>query len=328
MLKNEKPAVLWIAHLVKWKGRGEVVIEQICLDSVRIKEKMKEIVDENILNEDLKAKLISFIEEKKQFSFAELAYNHYIAFDGKDDTAIELLASGIELLILSADIFDDIEDKDNLQASWMKIDPSIVINAATALYTLSLQVINSVSNNPTLLSLTLQYSLQSLQGQHVDLNLKVSSESEYIEMIKSKSGSLVTLPSVLGVYLATEEYNEIVDEYSRYLGVVEQIANDHYGLYYPDNNDLKTRHTLAFYYLKNKYNQSSIDLLNFYAQENNMINNLNELKRKLRDSGVILYLNVIKNLALENFKEAFKKLRLDEQRKNKLFVQLLRGNIN
>ncbi|MGM0950271.1 MAG: polyprenyl synthetase family protein [Bacillota bacterium] len=289
---------------------------------------MKEIVDENILNEDLKAKLISFIEEKKQFSFAELAYNHYIAFDGKDDTAIELLASGIELLILSADIFDDIEDKDNLQASWMKIDPSIVINAATALYTLSLQVINSVSNNPTLLSLTLQYSLQSLQGQHVDLNLKVSSESEYIEMIKSKSGSLVTLPSVLGVYLATEEYNEIVDEYSRYLGVVEQIANDHYGLYYPDNNDLKTRHTLAFYYLKNKYNQSSIDLLNFYAQENNMINNLNELKRKLRDSGVILYLNVIKNLALENFKEAFKKLRLDEQRKNKLFVQLLRGNIN
>ncbi|MFT4399514.1 polyprenyl synthetase family protein [Bacillus sp. SW14] len=289
---------------------------------------MKEIVDENILNEDLKAKLISFIEEKKQFSFAELAYNHYIAFDGKDDTAIELLASGIELLILSADIFDDIEDKDNLQASWMKIDPSIVINAATALYTLSLQVINSVSNNPTLLSLTLQYSLQSLQGQHVDLNLKVSSESEYIEMIKSKSGSLVTLPCVLGVYLATEEYNEIVDEYSRYLGVVEQIANDHYGLYYPDNNDLKTRHTLAFYYLKNKYNQSSIDLLNFYAQENNMINNLNELKRKLRDSGVILYLNVIKNLALENFKEAFKKLRLDEQRKNKLFVQLLRGNIN
>ncbi|MEG7335570.1 polyprenyl synthetase family protein [Bacillus sp. 0102A] len=289
---------------------------------------MKEIVDENILNEDLKAKLISFIEEKKQFSFAELAYNHYIAFDGKDDTAIELLASGIELLILSADIFDDIEDKDNLQASWMKIDPSIVINATTALYTLSLQVINSVSNNPTLLSLTLQYSLQSLQGQHVDLNLKVSSESEYIEMIKSKSGSLVTLPSVLGVYLATEEYNEIVDEYSRYLGVVEQIANDHYGLYYPDNNDLKTRHTLAFYYLKNKYNQSSIDLLNFYAQENNMINNLNELKRKLRDSGVILYLNVIKNLALENFKEAFKKLRLDEQRKNKLFVQLLRGNIN
>ncbi|WP_367386989.1 polyprenyl synthetase family protein [Bacillus vallismortis] len=289
---------------------------------------MKEIVDENIINEDLKAKLISFIEEKKQFSFAELAYNHYIAFDGKDDTAIDLLAAGIELLILSADIFDDIEDKDNTQAAWMQLDSSIATNAATALYTLSLQVINSVSNNPKLLSLTLQYSLQSLQGQHVDLNLKVSSESEYIEMIKSKSGSLVTLPSVLGVYLATGEYNKIVDEYSRYLGIVEQIANDYFGLYYPDNNDLKTKQTLAFYYLKNKYNQSSIDLLNFYAQENNMINNLDELKKKLRESGVILYLNVIKNLALENFKESFKKLRLDEQRKNKLFVQLLRGNIN
>ncbi|AXV62729.1 isoprenyl transferase, partial [Bacillus subtilis] len=33
-----------MSHLVKWNGRGEVVIEQICLDSVRIKEKMKEIV--------------------------------------------------------------------------------------------------------------------------------------------------------------------------------------------------------------------------------------------------------------------------------------------
>ncbi|MDO3660640.1 polyprenyl synthetase family protein [Bacillus sp. C28GYM-DRY-1] len=290
---------------------------------------MKEIVDENILNEDLKEKLKSFVEVKKQFSFAELAYNHYIAFDGKNDTAIELLASGIELLILSADIFDDIEDKDNTQAVWMKLDPSIATNAATTLYTLSLQVINSVSNNPELLRLTLQYSLQSLQGQHVDLNFKkISSESEYIEMIKQKSGSLVTLPSVLGVYLATGEFNETVDEYSRYLGIVEQIANDHYGLYYPDNNDLKTRHTLAFYYLKNKYNQSSIDLLNFYALEEKMINNLDELKRKLRDSGVILYLNVIKNLALENFKESFGKLSLDEQRKNKLFVQLLRGNRN
>ncbi|MCY9373970.1 polyprenyl synthetase family protein [Bacillus spizizenii] len=290
---------------------------------------MKEIVDENILNEDLKEKLKSFVEVKKQFSFAELAYNHYIAFDGKNDTAIELLASGIELLILSADIFDDIEDKDNTQAVWMKLDPSIATNAATTLYTLSLQVINSVSNNPELLRLTLQYSLQSLQGQHVDLNFKkISSESEYIEMIKQKSGSLVTLPSVLGVYLATGEFNETVDEYSRFLGIVEQIANDHYGLYYPDNNDLKTRHTLAFYYLKNKYNQSSIDLLNFYALEEKMINNLDELKRKLRDSGVILYLNVIKNLALENFKESFGKLSLDEQRKNKLFVQLLRGNRN
>lgn len=191
-----------------------------------------------------------FYWRKKQFSFAELAYHHYIAFDGKDDTAIELLASGIELLILSADIFDDIEDKDNLQASWMKIDPSIVINAATALYTLSLQVISLVSNNPQHLSLTLQYSLQSLQGQHVDLTLTVSSESEFIEMIKLKSGSLVTLPSVLGVYLATGEFNETVDEYSHYLGIVEQIANDHHGLYYPDNNDIKTRHNLAFYYLK------------------------------------------------------------------------------
>lgn len=56
-----------MSHLVKWNGRGEVVIEQICLDSVRIKEKMKEIVDENILNEDLKVKLISFIEEKNNF---------------------------------------------------------------------------------------------------------------------------------------------------------------------------------------------------------------------------------------------------------------------
>lgn len=317
-----------MSHLVKWNGRGEVVIEQICLDSVRIKEKMKEIVHENISNEDLKTKLISFIEEKKQFSFAELAYHHYIAFDGKDVKAIELLASGIELLILSADIFDDIEDKDNLQASWMKIDPSIVINAATALYTLSLQVISLVSNNPQHLSLTLQYSLQSLQGQHADLNVTSSSESEFIEMIKLKSGSLVTLPNVLGVYLATGEFNETVDEYSHYLGIVEQIANDHHGLYYPDNNDLKTRHNLVFYYLKNKYNQSSIDLLNFYAQENNQINNMDELKKKLRESGVIQYLNVMKNIALENFKESFKKLKLDEQRKNKLFVQLLRGNLN
>lgn len=89
-----------MSHLVKWNGRGEVVIEQICLDSVRIKEKMKEIVEQNIFNEDLSQLLYSFIDSKETFSFAESTILHYVVFGGENLDVATRLGAGIEILIL------------------------------------------------------------------------------------------------------------------------------------------------------------------------------------------------------------------------------------
>ena len=92
-----------------------------------------------------------------------------MAFDGEHYSDITLLASGIELLILAFDIFDDIEDEDNLDKEWMKIDQSISLNAATSLYSISLQVICELKTNSDFPRLAMKYALNAMQGQHNDL---------------------------------------------------------------------------------------------------------------------------------------------------------------
>lgn len=211
-----------MSHLVKWNGRGEVVIEQICLDSVRIKEKMKEIVSQKIMNQDLERYLQNFIESKDTFEFADLALHHYLAFNGQDQKAIELLAAGIELLILSFDIYDDLEDQDNGSAVWMKIDSSIALNAVTALYTLSIQVMCQASHEPEFSQEILNFALQSIQGQHDDIVNAPQTEEACLEMIKNKSGALTALPCVMGVMLATGKYHPIVAHILMNLGLLHK----------------------------------------------------------------------------------------------------------
>lgn len=106
---------------------------------------------------------------KNHFAFGVLAFKHYVAFDGEHYSDITLLASGIELLILAFDIFDDIEDEDNLDKEWMKIDQSISLNAATSLYSISLQVICELKTNSDFPRLAMKYALNAMQGQHNDL---------------------------------------------------------------------------------------------------------------------------------------------------------------
>lgn len=280
-----------MSHLVKWNGRGEVVIEQICLDSVRIKEKMKEIVSQKIMNQDLERYLQNFIESKDTFEFADLALHHYLAFNGQDQKAIELLAAGIELLILSFDIYDDLEDQDNGSAVWMKIDSSIALNAVTALYTLSIQVMCQASHEPEFSQEILNFALQSIQGQHDDIVNAPQTEEACLEMIKNKSGALTALPCVMGVMLATGKYHPIVASYSYELGIIAQIENDYKGLFYLNNDFVQKKNTLAYLYLKKQFNDASAELLSLYQKPEEFVSiNTKALKRKLTEAGVIQYL--------------------------------------
>lgn len=325
MLNNEKPAVLWIAHLVKWKGRGEVVIEQICLDSVRIKEIMKEIVSQKIMNHDLERYLQSFIESKDTFEFADLAFHHYLAFNGQDKKAIELLAAGIELLILSFDIYDDLEDKDNVNAVWMKIDSSIALNAVTALYTLSIQVMCQASHEPEFSQKILTFALQSIQGQHDDIVNAPKTEEACLEMIKNKSGALTALPCVMGVMLATGKYDPIVASYSYELGIMSQIDNDYKGLFYLNNDFVQKKNTLAYLYLKKQFNDASVELLSLYQKPEEFVSiNTKALKQKLTEAGVIQYLLVMKHLSLQKIKKEMSQLKLEDGKTEKLLSVMIK----
>ncbi len=314
-----------MSHLVKWNGKGEVVIEQMCLDTVRIKEKMKDIVSQKIMNQDLNHYLQDFIGSKDTFEFADLAFHHYLAFNGQDKKAIELLAAGIELLILSFDIYDDLEDKDNRNAVWMKIDSSIALNAVTALYTLSIQVMCQASHEPEFSQEILNFALQSIQGQHDDIVNAPQTEETCLDMIKNKSGALTALPCVMGVMLATGKYHPIVASYSYELGIIAQIENDYQGLYYLNNDFVQKKNTLAYLYLNKRFNEASEEILSWYENAALFLSlDPKYIKDKLTEAGVVQYLLVMKHLSLQKLKKEIARLELQDNKIEELITGMIK----
>lgn len=100
------------------------------LENTKIKQKMSDFIQHAVRQNDLQKLLLEFTDIKNEFPFGQLAYQHYEAFGGQDKQAITKLAAGIELLILSADILDDIEDQDNDSYPWMNVNqggPSMLL---------------------------------------------------------------------------------------------------------------------------------------------------------------------------------------------------------
>ncbi|MGG1228085.1 polyprenyl synthetase family protein [Bacillus halotolerans] len=286
---------------------------------------MKDIVSQKILNQDLNHYLQDFIGSKDTFEFADLAFHHYLAFNGQDKKAIELLAAGIELLILSFDIYDDLEDKDNVNAVWMKIDSSIALNAVTALYTLSIQVMCQASHEPEFSQEILNFALQSIQGQHDDIVNAPQTEETCLDMIKNKSGALTALPCVMGVMLATGKYHPIVASYSYELGIMSQIDNDYKGLFYLNNDFVQKKNTLAYLYLNKQFNDASVELLNLYQKPEEFVSmDTKALKQKLTEAGVIQYLLVMKHLSLQKIKKEMSQLKLEDDKTEKLLSVMIK----
>ncbi len=286
-----------MSHLVKWNGRVKNISKEMCLDEISIKKKMKEIVHEKIRNLDLKKYLINFIDEKNHFSFGILAYKHYVALRGNSYLHILTLAGGIELLIISFDIFDDLEDEDNFGKKWMEIDSSLSLNAATTLYTLGLETICSISDKAEYQRLTLKYALNAMQGQHDDLINFPETEEECIQMMKQKSGSLTAMSAVLAAMLANGEFNQTIEDYAYKIGIIKQLENDYYGLVNDQRSDIrKKRKTLIYLFLNRKFNEASekiLKLINSQPSYHSLIADRSKFDELLFEAGLNQYVSML-----------------------------------
>jgi competence protein ComQ len=278
------------------------VIIIVELEQQWIKQQMIQLITSHIEHSELNSLLKSFVNAKKMLNFGEMAIVHHKAFEGKDSEILQL-AAAIELLILSFDMFDDLEDLDNLKEPWMQIDSSIALNAATTLYTLSQKSIVTLSSpsKHQILTAFIKYSIQAMEGQHDDLQNLMSTEEECLNVMKRKSGSLIALASVSGMLLANKNYPE-VEEYSYQVGIAAQVDNDFRDLFNPLKNDTTSpKKSLAYLYLQNGYNQHALELVKFFESGkdfNEEFGSLENYKQKLLDSGVAQYLNVIKQVAI------------------------------
>ncbi|WP_420806868.1 polyprenyl synthetase family protein [Bacillus nakamurai] len=305
----------------------KTIIEQMCLDTSQIKNNMKNIIEQNIFNEHLLQLLLEFIESRKYLTFAESALLHYEIFGGKDFKTAEKLAAGIEILTLSSDIIDDLEDEDNDQALWMKIDHSEALSAVFSLYTAGLQSLNSIDMNPLIYTYVLKYTQDAMQGQHDDIINKPETEDEGLEVIRLKCGSLFALSNVAGTMLATGKYIKTVETYSYYKGMFEQIYSDYLALFSSKRSDiLKDRHTLINLYLKRLFNESSEKLVYMFTHRDThlkFISDKNLFIQTLTDAGVTQYVSVLHQLYKQKCKNAIEELNLENIKIDKLKKYLI-----
>ncbi|MEK3940471.1 polyprenyl synthetase family protein [Bacillus pumilus] len=292
------------------------------LENTKIKQNMSDFIQHAVRQKDLQQLLLEFTDRKNEFPFGQLAYKHYEAFGGQDKQAITQLAAGIELLILSADILDDIEDQDNDSYPWMNVDQGVAINASTYLYTLSTQFIISIGENDSqLIEKLFQLIKWSMEGQHEDLRHMHETEEECVEVLRKKSGSLTALSSVLGVYLATRKINSTVESYSIYYGVAEQISNDFFALLSKTNGDFLKKQTLAFSYLQRGFNDASQELLTFFSGRLDESEQKSfQLKQKLLEAGLTQYMVSMREIMLLKMRQGIEQLDLPKTNKEQLYA--------
>ncbi|TYS35434.1 polyprenyl synthetase family protein [Bacillus pumilus] len=292
------------------------------LENTKIKQNMSDFIQHAVRQKDLQQLLLEFTNIKNEFPFGQLAYAHYEAFGGQDKRAITKLAAGIELLILSADILDDIEDQDKDSYPWMNVNQGVAINASTYLYTLSIQFITSIGENDSQLIEKLFHFIKlSMEGQHDDLRHIHGTEEECVEVLRKKSGSLTALSSVLGVYLATRKINLIVESYSIYYGVAEQISNDFFALFSKKNGDFLKKQTLAFSYLHRGFNDASQELLAFFSGRLDESEQKSfQLKQKLLEAGLTQYMVSMREIMMLKMRQGIEQLDLPKTKKEKLYA--------
>ncbi|MFT9816960.1 polyprenyl synthetase family protein [Lysinibacillus sp. NPDC056185] len=258
------------------------------------------IENETLIGHELRTMLKNFKEEKKAvgYSFGKLCYWHYEAFTDCLNEDIYKAAAAIELLILSFDIIDDLQDKDS-DYSWTKT-PELSLNTALAMLVMASRTIRETSfeHKSTAIQILEDYALRSINGQQLDLLNTCRDEQSYIQMIEQKSGSLTAMGCLIGEVLAKGETSSEVEEYGKYIGIIQQIKNDIQGLktWGPKNDLLNKRYSLPIIYLLSQKNDISKSVINYYNDDIGAFLDNNATKNELTNGGAIRYAITIKNV--------------------------------
>ncbi|MGO4545883.1 polyprenyl synthetase family protein [Paenibacillus sp. 2TAB23] len=186
--------------------------------------------------------------------FGRLTVLHFRMFDGKGEDPY-MAAAAVELFILASDMLDDLQDQDAPHKPWMQDPLPIALHVATALLTLSQQVMlesaTDVHTQAALMDMMNGQLLQSANGQMLDIMNEMIDEQAYLEVVKLKSGALLQFACMAGVLLAGQDWNPVVAEYALEIGLAAQMQNDLRDLLrWDDKSDfLQRKRTLLTLYL-------------------------------------------------------------------------------
>ncbi|PYZ98741.1 hypothetical protein CR205_09245 [Alteribacter lacisalsi] len=290
---------------------------------------MKGIIGDYFSDSVLHDPLCNYIDHKMMdysLLFGRLVITHYEIFSSEPSPEnVSRAAAAMELLILSIDIYDDLQDGDNNDAVWMKESPGVALNLANALAVVSQDCLakgSSLSLNSQLLHAVHKYLLSAAVGQYRDIENTISTEEDYLEMLRLKSGSLTSMAASVG-YMLTEERKEEeqIRRLSALVGIIGQIDNDMLAIQLIDQKSdmkLKKRTLPVFYLLDQRRN----DLITrYYSGElrwEDLVRNKQVVKRELAASGAVQYTAVVREIYKQKYKALISELPLSKDQIMKL----------
>ncbi|MFB9760090.1 polyprenyl synthetase family protein [Ectobacillus funiculus] len=275
-----------------------------------------------------------FAYKKKQGSpFRLITLQHYKVFGGTSPD-IQQIADAVEQLILSLDIIDDWQDEDLAEAApWMKIEKAQALNIALLFLNSSMNhIIASSFQNQNAAARCMHQCLNiSIEGQYLDIENAISNEEQYIIMCRKKSGSLLTLASLLGSLLATDNVPACIASYASDMGVAAQIANDmRDAVNITGKSDWrKKKRTLPILYLLHPKVEKGQLVRDYFAGTisfEELAEREEELVHIVKSSGALVYANAVRELHQNQAIAAIDSLQVNRKSKQALkeiFLQKL-----
>lgn len=279
---------------------------------------------------DLYDQGIACVEEKlrEAMLFGKLTVLHYQAFGGTGD-AIFRAAAAVEMMILSLDIIDDLQDKDNKGMVWNQMAPEIALNIALGLLTLSQQMLLTsdfpLERTHEAVQIMNRQTLAAINGQTTDLLNNIGTEEDYIHMVMQKSASLLVSACTIGTLLATGKWNEQVRDYAEELGIAAQMKNDIRDLLnWGNKNDFWNRKkTLPTLYLLDSISEEEAWIADYFEERielEEVLHRREEIERIIERSGTILYTSVRMRTHYYNYLEIVEKLGLEPHWKDQMLA--------
>lgn len=282
-----------------------------------IVEAMNRMVNEHFQSEDFKQLLHDFIREKAEEKsiWSEMTeYCHLML--GGSSPHIEAIAAMTEMLILSLDILDDLQDRDNAAKLWMKCPQEYTLNAVISfIFAATSELGRLMETYPHAhfphAGRISRLITHSINGQYKDLSRSIVTEQDYIAAVQEKSSSLIRLACYMG-YACVDGCDprtvEKIDELAGYLGVIAQIENDVKDVqrYDVKNDLLQKKRTLPILFL---LQHSEEDFPIFKQYYDGHVTEQEFLKKKLEclqyivDSGCIEYSKIIQSLYVNKAEE-------------------------
>lgn len=279
----------------QWRGGIQWILLSYRIRSIFFR---KIIQNDEDIERDLKVLISNYVRTKsvEERPFGTLCVLHFESFSQEKDLEIYLVAAAIEMLILSLDIVDDLQDKDS-QEIWMK-NPSYSLNTVLFMLHKCISIIlkTSFKHKQQALEIICKYVMRSVNGQQLDLQNEGKKEEVYLKMIEDKSGSLTTLSCLTGKVLADGHIDNHCISYSMALGAIQQINNDMHCLKtWDEKNDfLNGRFSLPILYILNRYSLFTEYLIDAYKCQEKLFIPYSSPVDLFNNSFAFQYANLIK----------------------------------